>query len=414
MSATPSVHTAVSPDASARQWAWEFLRRNPGYRAAWNEVSKLSPPQQKLLEEFADSGLDRSGDLSEFSALKLTFFETDRLEGYGLNQLTVADYSRAVRANSSDVHERPVWVVANEYRLSTYGLAKWIDPAESLSRKAADAVWRLDVTCLFGLVEFADDPRDEGGATEGALDAQLAMEEFWAASLGNQPGSIGGSADTDASENEGLLGYLPDREGVEASKVVDGATESEPVAQQQIRRDARKRRRPVSASRVAPLIEGSNGAFFMGRSDHAKQALPMPLRASEVAIVLRSDFPLDEQLEIARKVLNRHRQRLAAAGLIGVQRERNSTREVFQRYVRILDLSASGMSAMQIACELQGIAVSAEAGSDGKLVNIYATRDGSAPSTTLVRKQIDRAANLRDNGFIALAFSGLTSSLTRR
>ena len=61
----------------------------------------------------------------------------------------------------------------------------------------------------------------------------------------------------------------------------------------------------------------------------------------------------------------------------------------------------------QFTIPVEGIAVSEEPDGEGTMVTLYATPDGGAPSTTLIRKQLERAAALRDYGYVALAFSEL-------
>ena len=131
-------HTTLSKpehDRTAQQWAWQFLRRNPEYVAAYELLSSLTQEQLNQLSCLVArcKGLLLSEDLlneSVIGTLDLRFFDDKYLEDLDDLGETVEEY----RAKASEIlgaDEQLELIVSRRFWLETYCLCRWIDPVQN-------------------------------------------------------------------------------------------------------------------------------------------------------------------------------------------------------------------------------------------------------------------------------------------
>ena len=135
MSNKPAKKTKTR-ERTAKQWAWEFLRRNPNYRDAFNVMSRLTSEQCGFLQALI------SGQVSEFDehlnvleTFPTNIFDAKKLKGVEPKHRTLLDYLNGIGAYSEEfksdwggVAEHLKLVVLEKYRLETYAIENWIDP----------------------------------------------------------------------------------------------------------------------------------------------------------------------------------------------------------------------------------------------------------------------------------------------
>lgn len=113
---------------SAKEWAWEFLRRNPTYQKAYKRLHDLSPAKRKAIEEVREKGFSAAHRVKNFS---FNWFNFDSLNEPSRQDTKMADWLIRMEkylANSADP-EVPTLSLKKQYHPSSFALADWIDPA---------------------------------------------------------------------------------------------------------------------------------------------------------------------------------------------------------------------------------------------------------------------------------------------
>jgi hypothetical protein len=151
--------TSPAPEhgRTAQQWAWQFLRRNPEYIAAYELISTLTQEQSDQLNFLIDQrkGQRVSEDLLDeavICTLDLRFFEAKFLEHVGDPGETVEAYLDRT-SKIIDLDEDIELKVSMRFWLESYCLTRWIDPAENLEvdAEAAARLWAHFPSIEWGL-----------------------------------------------------------------------------------------------------------------------------------------------------------------------------------------------------------------------------------------------------------------------
>lgn len=174
-------HTTLSKpehDRTAQQWAWQFLRRNPEYVAAYELLSSLTQEQLNQLSCLVArcKGLLLSEDLlneSVIGTLDLRFFDDKYLEDLDDLGETVEEY----RAKASEIlgaDEQLELIVSRRFWLETYCLCRWIDPVQNteLDAETAAGIWAVCVrrTHLESRAVIEDRPHEGDRGDDGTID----------------------------------------------------------------------------------------------------------------------------------------------------------------------------------------------------------------------------------------------------
>lgn len=95
-------------NVTAKQWAWEFLRRNHDYRNAWTKLRSLNSAQIHQLSLFFD---EDKADFDEgvLGSISLDFFEKEGLMLYEPRYKTVDEYADATRLRRMALNEPGVF-----------------------------------------------------------------------------------------------------------------------------------------------------------------------------------------------------------------------------------------------------------------------------------------------------------------
>lgn len=132
-----------------RQWAWQFLRRNPDYRKAYTAYVSLTPAQ-KALAEYITTGEADGFDPDHFEPLPDSMveisFRVDSLEHEHVVFQAVADGARGLHVDESHFSKFKFKVIRNFSR-AHYGISEWRDPnsRDNLSNSEAEQLWDLEV-----------------------------------------------------------------------------------------------------------------------------------------------------------------------------------------------------------------------------------------------------------------------------
>ncbi len=114
---------------SSQQWAWEFLRRNPTYRDAFQKLAAL-PAEHRLHISMCEGGVgDKRGAVEAIlRQLDVQFFDMSRMTGFNVEQRTIGDYLDQSQKLRERQGEDDLWLtVAKKFRLGTYSLSEWYD-----------------------------------------------------------------------------------------------------------------------------------------------------------------------------------------------------------------------------------------------------------------------------------------------
>ena len=352
-----SIKKMKSTALTAKQWSWQFLRRNPNYRDAFKVMSDLNHEQHSFLQTLID------GQVFEFDIhLKLleTFptniFKPKGLRGVKNEHRTLLDYLNDIDAYSKEfqrewggISEHLQLVLLEKYRCETYAIKNWIDPK-----------------------------RDEL---------------------------------TDADEQS--LGFLIPK--TEHSLVQLGVNEAPPTSKAELSFDAL----PKQFYKVGKNGQRFLNMRFMkkwqaaivkisGNGSLAK-ADPTELDSDLLTnVIFDLSLPIKVQVNAIAAELEAHQRRLQDAGLITKLPSKANRDNIFSVYIVILDLNAEGLSDLEVAIKLKSLDEESYRDSQGRLLTNYF--DSHAPEkvtpqehTASIRKQLERARKLRDFGYKSLA-----------
>jgi hypothetical protein len=352
-----------SPRHSARPpqwWAWEFLRRQPAYKEAFFKVAALNEEQAVHLDLLGNGLVDESIDLAVVDTLALDFFEHGQFLPSPNACTTVGEYrrqakkSRIVAQRSARIASFEVnLIVRDQFRLATYYLGGWYDPALDADQHLA--------TIGQGVSWIARQPMMQG------------------------------------------LSRIPAYDSVRKKRAR--------LSEQDVKRpsDGRRKLEPYE-SEYLPFLVGSNGkAFAVGLGDF----LPASPSHMQVMVTFDMRVPIAKQIATAEQVLSEHQRELAEAGFVGAPLKRVDD-QLLQEYVDILDQRDLGKSFLQIAVESgQLVERPATLTRSVKGSGTVRTPNYIDPNRPLARKgsltdpwrkKHERALEFRDQNFLALAF----------
>jgi Family of unknown function (DUF6499) len=347
---------------SAQQWAWEFLRRNPDYRDAFQKLVMLSPEQFAQIGMLAAGAEDHQLDEEVVRALDIQFFDTSVLTGYKGKHKTVGEYIDQSQGIRESLNEPEIdLAIAMKFRLETYSLERWYAPEVELPVTDVANMWHHQVPIEFGLTPA---PWAEG----------LSFEDT-----------------NEICEQSGCPVRTPDTSI--NTKV-----------------DKRRRKSPFHSSTALPLIKGIDESIFLIADGGSFR-----LNQTQASVVLDLSLPIDFQLTQAKNILEQHQDALVRGGLIQKLPKQADRFGVFSEYLKILDLLEAGASHLDIATELDGLVprtvswkrdlASKESKPVKRMTSLSRPKAKVNELTQAVRKKIERAIHLRDHGYRALALS---------
>ena len=354
-------HTTPSEsehNRTAQQWAWQFLRRNPEYVAAYELLSSLTQEQLNQLSCLIArrKGLHLSEDLLDESVictLDLRFFDDKYLEDVDDPGETVEEY-RAKAAEIMETDEQLELIVSQRFWLETYCLRRWIDPVRNteLDAETAAGIW-------------AHHPFIEWG-------------------LASAP-------------------WLPQLDGVE------------PDDFRAMRRSGRSfNANSAKVKTKGPMVMGADGNMFIRSATVWGHDYELPvLGTSEVDVRFDLNLPLNFQIKRAKDELQKHQKLLRNAKILAKYPSQADRNGVYQEYLLILDRLKEGATPTSLALELEPVVekqVRRRKGKNTEPVPVNVIFDPANPLhdtekiTEKVRQKMVRALRLRDRDYTALAF----------
>jgi Family of unknown function (DUF6499) len=349
---------------TAQQWAWEFLRRNPEYRDAFQKLNSLNPEQRKQIEIYS-TGMDTDKVDDEIVlALDVRFFDTSQLLGYTGKQKTVEDYiKQSFEMRSVLANPEVTLTVAEKFTLEKYSITRWCDPDIDLTLAELKELWSHKILLKRGLTRF--------------------------------PAADGFKTDDEISDGSGWYGF----------SVSEGRAVSAPEK-------ADKRLRKLPKQDVwSGLRKGTDERAYKAAEDK----IELSLTETQVGAVFDLRLPLEFQINGIRAALQRHHDDLVQSGFVHNSPKQADRFGAFSEYLKILDMLADELSHLDIAKKTDGrLTTKNDWNRDpkaNKLVKVSKVVSRSKPGDSInqltgsVRKKIERAISLRDHGYQALAFT---------
>ncbi|HRK37283.1 MAG TPA: hypothetical protein PK347_02750 [Burkholderiaceae bacterium] len=382
-------NTVHITEKTSRQWAWQFLRRNASYRAAYSFIHALSDIQKNVFLKLTQGQLGLySENWPELGKLPVRLFDEDFL--WGLKPETenlddfIQDKNRPLSKATKSAPKIAIEIddlilrVSPEYRHSSYGLCHWVDPdIDDLTPEEADSIWFYAVPM------------------EPALSRAPWLDD------------------------KGLSFERSEWKGVGAKELMGIKNEVE----HEVIHTKQNPNQPVQAETL-PLKKGINGAIFeinnfssppsFFTSNHTRIPVgrdpePMSLTGDTlVRVTFDVGLPIQYQLDAIKMQLIAHQKELQNAGFIEALPVRKGRQGVFASYIEILDLHESGMSYLDIAIRINNLECDVYIDAQGKEFRSYIDpkRPELATSqehTSAIRKQLERARHLRNHGYRSLA-----------
>lgn len=361
VSSIPTSPKIAASNLTAQQWAWEFLRRNPEYRKAWELMSSLSSVQTEQIGYLIDKCFNTllTDSLIKFDVvctLDLRFFDQSQLsdfEGFEGDGTLGAYRDHISKFDDFDPSSLPP--VSDLFFLGRYCLKRWVDPNQSLANDpaAASDLWAYEPYCAAGL--------EHAPWMESAVDLDK---------LNFHPLKKSG------------------RSGKKKTTIIEA---------------------------VGPLVKSDNGSVFLRSPSIWGHDYKGPnLRVEEVDIRFDLTMPLAFQLKQAEAALEKQHELLSKAGLLHDLPKAIDRNGIFQEYLHVLDSVTNGATPMAITRETKSLQAKLKRTvmnkRTGLRVRSEVFRDPSNESadhekiTEGVRQKISRATRLRDHGYKALAF----------
>ncbi len=342
---------------TAKQWAWQFLRRNQNYRDAFSVMSQLNSEQNCFLQALiCGQVFEFDMHLKVLETLPATIFDAQNLSGLKSEHKTILDYLNAIgaydeafKAEWGGAAEHLHLVVSDKYRLQTYVMSRWIDPSlEELTN--AD---EKSFGCLVPKIEHAL--------------VQLSVRTSHA------------KLHSDSLEVTFPRKFL--RTGKNGTQFFN--------------------------ARLAKKWQGALQKIA-GHTSLAK-ADPTQLDSDALAdVTFDLSLPIKAQLNAVLADLEVQQSALKDAGLVAELPARSNRDNVFSTYIAALDLREKGLSDLAIAKQLR--ALEDETYTDAQGIKRKSYLDPKKPDRTEVqehtsgiRKQLERARHLRDSGYRSLA-----------
>lgn len=337
-------------DLTPKQWAWEFLRRNTDYREAYKKIHSLSEADLKALIAVRDKGFESIQGVSQFPVNWFAInYIPDPIDDEGLVEAWLNQLERYYKHQPEKRTDIPEVSLEKKLLPTTYSLAIWIDP--EISPLPKKDFHKLGVLAVDSIDWFK---RKKLGKKETV--------------------------------------YKSDKHGVPWMW----------------RRSERSR--PSSVSYTMQGTKGASGAMFeLFPIDGSTLGV-----ATNTQMVLRVDlnFPLRPQLDLLTQKIEDLQGILEKEKLCYSFPKRADKAGIYKEYIAILDLLAAGKSPVEIAQKLRGKStIKGTHYIDKKAVSYLKILDSVGqeitplcPITRDMRKKIERALELRDFGYLGLAF----------
>lgn len=346
---------------SAQQWAWEFLRRNPDYRDAFQKLTALSIQQKEHLNMYQVEEENQKTDFKVFRSLCIHFFDTSQMIGYANTQNTVGDYLDETQEMRALLGESGNYLpIAEKFKVEKYSLAKWCDPEVDLNGTESAAIWRHVNLMSFGLKR------------RPTLDNFKTTDEI--------------------SDETGWQGW-PYRSIEVPLDKVDG-----------------RMRKQTESDVLLGMYRGIDGRAFAPSGELTEFSVP----ETQAVAIFNLDLPIEFQLKRIKAQLQRHQEDLIKSGFVQSMPKQADRFGMYTEYLEILDLLNAGHTHLDIAIKIDGLTTINDWKHDpkaNKLVKVPRVVSRSKGGTKInvltqaLRKKIERAISLRDHGYRALAFT---------
>lgn len=341
-----------------KQWAWEFLRRNPQYRDAFKKVRDLNPGQITELRKL-QIGIDPwSDEIHYIKDLHIEYLDKSRLIDFKVDFSFIGDYvahcKALQRSNSEDL---PKIYLSQKFKPNSYLLTHWLDCEMDITAEEAEEIW-------------THQPFTQCGVSTGFTDLTDRLEE----------NTIHKTNDWEITRNNNLIERIDDQ----------------------------RKRKTALKSKIIPIIKGFDGKSFI-----KTPIVRTNLKDSELCYVFDLSLPIEFQIDSLRKSLKIQQEFLEQSGVIQEIRKETGAAETLTRYIEIIDLLDMNKSIIEIAAHIGEVKCSKRwsRNKDGSGVSLVSEtykpnmNEGKWKSkTTNTRQSINRAILLRDFQYRALAF----------
>lgn len=311
-------------------------------------LGTLSQEQFSYVVKYWDCDDENQIGETSLRALDIKFFDTTFMTGFKPVQKTLGEYFDQTKKIRAVLNEADFYCpIAKRFSLRTYSLAHWFDP----NMESTDA----DV------------------------------QTMWISEVDFSPGLIPAPWLDEMSKSESPS---PFNEGIG---------------------DKRRRKTPQRPFDSLPLTKGIDGTYFLCPT--ADDGQP---NETQARIIFDLQLPLEFQLAQAKAMLEQQQDALVQGGFVQKLRKQTDRFGSFAEYLEILDLLSEGATHLDIAKTLEGLTEANEWRRDPKanklvqVTKIVGRSKRVAPVNELTqntRKKIERAIQLRDHGYRALAFS---------
>jgi hypothetical protein len=377
-----------------QQWAWQFLRLNHSYKAAYAQMVALTKNQSEFLLSLS-YGLvfDYADHMRIVKSLPVCIFERRYMPRLQDKHNTVGEYleyqfelfegSRKEYLEAwGDPIDRLHLVVNNQHRLTTYGLRHWLDPCiESLARDEAVQLWQIEVPVHFALERMP------------SLD-HIARRDVSVANV------CGASKRTKTKVTSVVASLFPRNAPELLTRVLQ-----EPLPDAFVKRGAKNK--AFIDNRVAQRV--ISGIESVAPKTQLAKVDPFELESDTTA---RVDFdlslPIDYQLTKIKAALEAKQKELLKAEFVLALPKQADRNNVYSKYVRVLHMLDEGKNALDMAIEFKGLTQRTYPGTNKPIRGAYfdpkqPDRETSTEHTDEERHYIVRAKYLRDTGYRALA-----------
>lgn len=348
--------TSKSSTRTAKQWGWQFLRRNKNYQDAFSVMSRLNSEQNSLLQALIFGQVfEFDRHLKVLETFPVVIFDAQNLSGLKNKHKTIFDYLKDIGAYDDTfkvewggVAEHLHLVMLEKYRLQTYLMSRWIDP---ICEELNDAD-EQSLGCLVPKIDHA----------LLQLDIKTAHAECI----------------SDSFQDLLPTKYLKTgKNGVHFFNV----------------RLAKKWQAAIQK---------------ISRRESLAKADPTQLDSDvQTDVTFDLSLPIKAQLIAIENNLKIHQSALIDAGLVAELPSRSNRNNVFAIYIAILDFNEQGLSDLEIVVRLKALVDETYTDAQGLKHKSY--YDPKKPDriqvqdhTTGIRKQLERARHLRDLGYRSL------------
>jgi hypothetical protein len=331
-----------------KEWAWEFLRRNPVYKKAYYKLHELSAAKRKAIEAVRNKGFAAANQVKDFS---FDWFEFDGITSPCPREKSMRDWLLGMKQylTLNENPPEPYLSLSKEFSPSTFALADWIDPA--LTPLPKELANKLGVIALESVAWFKEKP-------------------------------VSANATNDKNYGNEGADWLWRRA---------------------------ERARPKRFSSTMQGIRGESGTLFELFPPESSLRLS---KTTDILFRVNLDFPIRPQLDEITRITTAYQAELENEGFCYSFPKRSDKAGIYSEYIQILDLLATGKAPVEIAKCLKAVKKTRSTQLFNQRATIKETildvnGEEITPSTSTtqqIRKKIERALALRDVGFLGLAF----------